>query len=241
MKNPPPITELNFGSVLRYYPVGRGSRGQQRFEGLSRAAQLSQDLMKAVKNCRNDVISSLTNTFSRGFVGTLVPVFVGSQTVLVPVPRSSPLKFANSAWPARWICEKIVKPVVAKRFQGTKIVPLLIRTQPVTPARTGKSAQRRVSDHYRTIAIDQDLLKRYFGNGSKRYTVVLVDDIITSGNTVMACAWRIKEDVPNVDIRAFAMFRTISSYESSQVEQLVEPVVGKVKYNPDTDWCSREP
>lgn len=197
------------------------------------------ELMKAVKNCDAEVEQLVSRMISQAFSDRreMVSVFE-DRPVLVPVPRASPLRYANSAWPARWICEKLVRPVVARFVRAPKVVPLLKRKSQVPPARTGMTSQRRVSEHDKSLDIDQKLLKRLLSRRSKMRTIVIVDDIITSGNTVMAAAWHVKRHIPDADVRAFAVFRTVRPLIQ---ELLFDPVVGKVRYDRNSDWCTREP
>ena len=67
---------------------------------------------------------------------------------------------------------------------------------------------------------------------------MLVDDIVTSGNTIMASAWHVKSCLPSVEVRAFTLFRTL---QSPDPDVLFEPVVGTIEYDVSMDWCNRNP
>ncbi len=81
-------------------------------------------------------------------------------------------------------------------------------------------------------------MEQHFSKSGAEDVVVLVDDIVTSGNTLMASAWHVKSILPSVEVRAFTLFRTV---ETRDPEVLFEPVVGTIEYNASTDWCYRNP
>jgi orotate phosphoribosyltransferase len=58
--------------------------------------------------------------------------------------------------------------------------------------------------------------------------VVLLDDVITKGRTLMAAAMRLNDAFPDIEIRAFAMLRTMGRVD--HVEQLVDPCIGVIRW-----------
>ena len=81
-------------------------------------------------------------------------------------------------------------------------------------------------------------MKKHFPKSEAGDVVVLVDDIVTSGSTCMASAWHVKSRLPSVEVRAFALFRTV---ETKDPNVLIEPVVGTIEYDAEEDWCKRNP
>ena len=69
--------------------------------------------------------------------------------------------------------------------------------------------------------------------------IILVDDILTRGHTLIASAWYIHEVFPDVEVKAFAAMRTISN--ESEFKKLIDPVIGRIKYRPIYDDCLRRP
>jgi hypoxanthine phosphoribosyltransferase len=88
------------------------------------------------------------------------------------------------------------------------------------------------------MAVDQSQLERHFHKIKAGDVVVLDDDIVTSGNTIMASAWHVKSCLPSVEVRAFTLFRTQQDYDPCKY---FEPVVGTIGYDASVDWCSRDP
>jgi len=61
--------------------------------------------------------------------------------------------------------------------------------------------------------------------------MVLVDDVVTRGSTLIACASLLDEALPAADISAFAAVRTMSDLED--VPTMREPCVGMIHYYGD--------
>jgi adenine/guanine phosphoribosyltransferase-like PRPP-binding protein len=59
--------------------------------------------------------------------------------------------------------------------------------------------------------------------------IVLVDDVITKGRTILAAATRLHEALPNADIRAFALVRTMGFL--LDVAQALDPCQGFVTWS----------
>ena len=55
--------------------------------------------------------------------------------------------------------------------------------------------------------------------------IVLVDDVVTRGATILGAAWVLRDSMPLATLRAFAAVRTMSKQE---VLAIVEPVVGRI-------------
>ena len=56
--------------------------------------------------------------------------------------------------------------------------------------------------------------------------ITLVDDVLTMGRTMCACANVLAEKFPDVKIRAFAMIRTQGFVDD--IEKILDPSVGKI-------------
>ncbi len=72
--------------------------------------------------------------------------------------------------------------------------------------------------HYETIACSTRLFAA---------KVTLVDDFVTKGRTLLAAATRVKEALPQAEVRAFALVRTMNF--ALDIEKVVEPVVGTIR------------
>jgi hypoxanthine phosphoribosyltransferase len=58
--------------------------------------------------------------------------------------------------------------------------------------------------------------------------VLLVDDVVTKGRTLLAAATRIHEAFPDAEVRAFALLRTVGF--EPEVDRLLRPCVGAIRW-----------
>ncbi|GAA5484005.1 hypothetical protein Hsar01_03243 [Haloferula sargassicola] len=59
--------------------------------------------------------------------------------------------------------------------------------------------------------------------------ILLVDDVVTKGTTLIACAAILSEAFPHATIRAFAMVRTMGRIPD--VEAIVDPCTGVISFD----------
>jgi orotate phosphoribosyltransferase len=66
--------------------------------------------------------------------------------------------------------------------------------------------------------------------------IVLIDDVVTAGCTLLAAASRVAEAYPHAEVRAFALVRTMSGVEITTMQ---DPCVGTI--TPRRDKALRRP
>lgn len=76
--------------------------------------------------------------------------------------------------------------------------------------------------------------------------IVLLDDVVTQGCTLLAVASRVADIYPKAEVRAFALVRTMSSGEVDHVADLrpgtlVSPCVGAIEFRADNGRATRAP
>ncbi len=143
-------------------------------------------------------------------------------SILVPLPRSG-LRQKDSLWPAQRICEELVRYKLAERF-----VAAIERKIPVRKS-AGSSDRPSPREHY-------DSLEMLLAPPTAK-AIVLVDDVITRGATALGAAWRILEGMPEVDVKVFAIARTVPA---EQATRLVDIQVGTIELK-GTNWITRTP
>ena len=150
--------------------------------------------------------------------------FFQADTVLVPTPKSSLMKPDTL-----WVPERIATALV-KVGLGREVVTCLVRANPVAKAAICMPSQRpTVGQHYESLAVQ--------GRLSAPDEIVLVDDIITRGATLLGCANRLADSFPQARIRAFAAMRTVSNpFEFVKVR---DPVVGFIELRESGDTLRR--
>jgi phosphoribosylpyrophosphate synthetase len=140
--------------------------------------------------------------------------FLGADVVLVPAPRSAPIRDVTTLWPAQRICAQLVAGKL-----GREVLPCLTRTVAVPKSAFAPSGERPdVSRHFETIAAEVGLVR-----GAR---IAVVDDVITKGATLLAAASRVQEAFPEAEVRAFALLRTMGLVE--EVDKILDPCRGTI-------------
>lgn len=97
----------------------------------------------------------------------------------------------------------------------------LRRIRPVRKSATAIAGRRpTVLSHYDSFAIDDSF--------EAPEHIILVDDVVSKGRTLLAAATRVQEVLPHARIRAFAMVRTMGLIPD--VGNLVEPCRGQIRW-----------
>jgi hypothetical protein len=134
--------------------------------------------------------------------------------VLVPVPRSAPGVGGN------WAAAELARALLEAGVGGT-LWPGLHRISAVHKSATAaKGGRPTVARHYDSFQLE--LLKL------RPRRVVLIDDVITKGRTLLAAAARLHEALPDTQIRAFALLRTKGMI--SDLTNLLEPCRGEIRW-----------
>lgn len=141
--------------------------------------------------------------------------FFGPTDVLVPVPGSTPY-LAGGLWAA----EKLSLALVKEGLGGAAWAGLR-RVHAVRKSATAAPNERpTVFRHYESFVIERPPTE------PKR--IVLVDDVITKGRTLLAAASIVRDAFPRAEIRAFALVRTLGLI--SGVQQLLDPCKGEIRW-----------
>lgn len=149
------------------------------------------------------------------------------NSFLVPAPKSTPLTAG-----ALWAPDRIARALVGVGI-GRDVVDLVERIEAVNPSHQSPGAERAWPDqHQRTVEVKRDLPLGFDGR------LILVDDVITRGSTLLGCALALREAYPQADIAGFAVARTLRREEPMPAEA-IQPVIGVIEWSPG--WISRDP
>lgn len=150
------------------------------------------------------------------------------ESVLVPVPGSAP--------PGRgvWAAQRLALALQGVGLGGS-VWPGLERRFPVRKSATALNADRpTVRQHYESFAVTGrwNVTERPSPPERERPCpsgrMVIIDDVITKGRTILAAAIRLHEAFPHADIRAFALVRTMGLVPD--VGQALSPCHGVVRW-----------
>lgn len=146
--------------------------------------------------------------------GSQLAGFFRDTDVLVPMPRSSTKARGT------WVAADLARALVHEGL-GTMAWPGLHRVCAVPKSSTAaRGARPTVSCHFESFLMERSSVDPE--------TVVLIDDVITKGRTLLAAAARIREAFPHAQIRAFALLRTMGFIAG--VEQLLDPCRGEIRW-----------
>lgn len=208
-------SELPFWSFLQYSPRGKSHVSRQSSE-YTRA--IKNDTYFGVGPGAHAAIPYAARRIAQELpmTPTLLEVFEG-DVILVPAPRSAPL-VPGGLWPSRKLCQ-------AMRVHGIggDVLELLKRLAAVPKSATAAQGQRPGPEvHYQSLGVleNRPLL-------TARHHLVIVDDVVTRGATLLGCYARLQEAYPQLRVSCFALIRTMSNAE---VDTILAPVAGRIAY-----------
>lgn len=212
----PSINSLEFGSFLSY-ASHRVSEDQEKLRQMQRSKNytdaLKQDMMLSLGERTVSTAEYLSEVLKRDLPHLPFADFFSDDVALIPLPGHAPVTEDGL-----WVPYRLAK-AMCKNGMGYSAVPCLTRDKAVSKSSRSKPEERpSVLDHFQSLRVNATI--------ADFESVVLVDDVITRGSTLMGAANRLREVFPDVNIRAFTVFRTIS--DANEFTEFVEPVKGKV-------------
>lgn len=186
---------------------------------------IKQDSLVSTASMQPILMSEfIANNLKSDLNGLPFSDFFGEQTFLVPVPKSSLMK-PESLWVPLRLVQAFCRHGLGKELN------CLNRIRPVTKAASAKSTDRpKAIDHYNSFEVQTSI--------TPPTNIVLVDDVITTGATLIGAANRLIEAFPNVPIRAFSVLRAISN--PNDFVKIDAPVKGTITLYP-SGKTHREP
>ena len=200
------IRRLCFASCYVYSPAGTGQ--------VSRHSRLLRCLLKAA-DAR--FIEKYAFRVHQQVVGGSAALrgYFGNDDILVPVPGSA-LASANRAWGAAQLADALVcEGLGSAAWRGLQRV---ISVPKSAYALTG--ARPSIDRHYDSFGLATP--------PCQPRSIMLIDDIVTKGRTLLAAAVRLHEAFPGAHIKAFALMRTLGRV--SDVNCLLEPCRGEIRW-----------
>ncbi len=150
--------------------------------------------------------------------------FFSDADVLVPVPGSAP-RIVGGVWVAEHLAAALIHEGI-----GQVAWPGLHRICAVPKSATAAPGScPTVGLHYESFSTERPPVPPE--------RIVLIDDVITKGRTLLAAASRVHEAFPHAEIRAFALVRTLGLV--SGVRQLLDPCRGEIRWR--SGYAHRNP
>lgn len=202
-RNSPQIRELPFASCYVYSP------SDARAESRLLCASIKTGDVKTLVD-RAIQADATSRRFSS------LASFFPAAAILVPVPGSSPAARARATPSAR------LAVALWQHGIGKGIWFGLRRVRAVRKSATAaRGARPSLWTHFDTIAVES--IQR-----PRASHLVLIDDVVTRGRTLLAAALRLREIFPQADVRGFALLRTMGY--SPAFDQLLMPCTGKIEW-----------
>ena len=216
------LPDLEFGSLLSYASHGN-----------SASAQHSRDIMLTLK--RDGFFQILPNTqiLASDWVAQTIQrnrstlpfaSFFLPNTILVPTPKSSLMRPGTL-----WVPLRLATSLVQCGL-GKGVARVLNRVRPVRKSAWSIPENRPLpQEHYDSMDA-QKLLP-------EPDNILLIDDIVTRGATLLGAASRLATAFPKTKICAFAVMRAITN--ESDFDEEYSPVVGKISLRSQGDTLRR--
>lgn len=188
----------------------------QKRNGGDRGARLRR-LCWALKNGDPKAVSWVVERVLRLAPSSPLNGVFAPDSVLVPVPCHAPHR-TGSLWPTRALTQWMVP-----RGLGGSEETMLKRRTAVTQSAPAASDQRPMAvNHLQSFGVRLPL--------APPHRIVLVDDVVTTGATMLAGVSAISGAMPNVRVRGFAFFRTVSSGNTGLP---IEAILERIRLQPD--------
>jgi hypothetical protein len=203
----PLLSEIEFGSYLIYSPQGT-SDVSKRSKNV--CITVKEDKFLFIKGKPVRAIPFLIENFARKIADSDLKSFISEETTLVPAPRSSPVK-TGGLFPAKVICENMARVFKCKTEE------LIVREMPVPKAAFAKPSERpNASRHFSSLKVVVNPQTEFY----KFNSLLVVDDVVTTGSMLLACVSRLKERFPQSNIKAFSLIRTMSKVEITEIVKI---------------------
>ncbi len=122
----------------------------------------------------------------------------------------------GNTWPAEHLAAALVKEGLgAAAWLGLRRVCAVTKSATAAPG-----ARPTVGRHYESFLIES--------TPTAPESIVIVDDVVTKGRTLLAAASRLHEAFPHARIRAFALLRTMGM--GAGIQKLLDPCRGEIRW-----------
>jgi hypothetical protein len=194
-------------------------------KGESDVSQRSRLLCARIKNGSPKWLKTYVASVHQEFAqGRCFSDYFGEQALFVPVPQCT-----STAPMSLWVARRLAF-TLQEAGLGEDVWTGLRRVTSVDRSSSAWMWHRpTVPQHYRSLTV--------IPSPRSPSNIVVVDDVITKGRTLVAAAMRLREAFPAATIRAFALLRTMGLV--SDVVRIFDPCEGTVHWTGEDAY--REP
>lgn len=198
------IGALTFASCYVYSPTGRGL--------ICARSRLLRTLLK--EGDARFMIKYAAQVREQARMSARLGGFFLADDILIPVPRSAPKTGGT------WVAAELAQALVQQGL-GALTWPGLRRISAVPKSATSAHGARpSIASHYDSFRMEPPAFHPA--------RVVLIDDVVTRGRTLLAAASRVREAVPGAEVRAFALLRTMGRVAG--VRHILDPCRGEIRW-----------
>lgn len=186
------IPRIEFGAYLTYSP--KLNSDSARASRTAMKALKDDEMVPEVSMLMSDYVCDLIrDSMQRLSFSSLF----ASNPILVPAPKSSLVKPGTL-----WVPQRLANALV-RRGLGRGVEECLKRVKAVRKSATSQPSERpKALEHYESMEV-----QKIFPEPTE---ILIIDDIVTRGATILGGASRLMEAFPKARIRAFAAMRIIS-------------------------------
>jgi len=184
--------------------------------GPSQSAERSRCLRTLIKQAHPGALDRCLQRLRTMIDLGVTPAFLSIPSLaLVPLPRRTPTGRLGASAPAVLIGQRLLEAGV-----GAVLWPALGRIRPLAKSAWAHPGTRpEFHEHYDSLAlVECDPPSRQ---------VLLVDDVVTRGRTLLSAAMRLRDALPQIEVYAFALLRTDGL--SPDIEQITAPLCGTIR------------
>lgn len=204
------ISSLHFASCHVYSPTGIRAASVRSRALCARLKSGDAAFLRSHVGCLRAEISA------RGELAE----FFRTAPLLVPVPGCLP-RCSGATLPNERLAAELVRAGL-----GSRTWAVLRRARAVRKSATAPPGVRpTVQTHYASFALE-DLVRE---PGLDAVDMLLIDDVITKGRTLLAAAARLHDAYPQARIRAFVLLRTMGL--TPEVDRLLDPCIGEIRWS----------